>query len=61
MGPNPRTFYWGGWGGSFVAADPDANTSLSYVMNKMVADPGVPADPRTARLGEAFYSVVETL
>ena len=61
LGPNPRTFYWGGWGGSLVAADPDANTSLSYVMNKMVAEPGVPADPRTARLGEAFYSVVETL
>ena len=61
LGPNPRTFYWGGWGGSLALADPDANISLSYVMNKMFADPGVPADPRTARLGLAFLSIVGKL
>ena len=33
--PNPRTCYWGGWGGSLVIIDMDAHVSYSYVMNKM--------------------------
>jgi CubicO group peptidase (beta-lactamase class C family) len=37
IGPNPRTFFWGGWGGSLVVFDPDARTGFSYVMNKMGA------------------------
>ncbi|MHA2394127.1 MAG: serine hydrolase domain-containing protein [Promethearchaeota archaeon] len=61
LGPNPRAFYWGGWGGSMVAADPDAHTSIAYVMNKMVAEPGVPADPRTQRLSETFINILESL
>ncbi|MFW9823179.1 MAG: serine hydrolase domain-containing protein [Candidatus Thorarchaeota archaeon] len=61
LGPNPRTFYWGGWGGSLVAVDPDRHTSIGYVMNKMVAEPGVPTDPRTQRLGETFIDIVESL
>ncbi len=35
IGPNPRTFFWGGWGGSLVVVDLDARLALSYVMNKM--------------------------
>ena len=35
IGPNPRAFYWGGWGGSVIAIDLDARVSFSYVMNKM--------------------------
>lgn len=37
IGPNPRTFFWGGWGGSLVVFDPDARLGFSYVMNKMGA------------------------
>ncbi|MEP1123117.1 MAG: serine hydrolase domain-containing protein [Ilumatobacter sp.] len=33
--PNPRSCYWGGWGGSLAIIDMDANISFSYVMNKM--------------------------
>jgi CubicO group peptidase (beta-lactamase class C family) len=35
IGPNPRTFFWGGWGGSLVVIDPDAQLGVAYVMNKM--------------------------
>ena len=38
LGPNPRTFFWGGWGGwggSLAVADLDARLSFAYVMNKM--------------------------
>ncbi len=35
IGPNPRTFFWGGWGGSLAVVDLDARLSFSYVMNKM--------------------------
>ena len=33
--PNPRTCYWGGWGGSLAIIDTEATLSYSYVMNKM--------------------------
>ncbi len=35
LGPNPRTFFWGGWGGSIVLVDLDARLAFAYVMNKM--------------------------
>jgi CubicO group peptidase (beta-lactamase class C family) len=35
VGPNPRTLFWGGWGGSLVVIDLDARLSFSYVMNRM--------------------------
>lgn len=35
IGPNPRSFFWGGWGGSFIGIDLDARASFSYVMNRM--------------------------
>jgi CubicO group peptidase (beta-lactamase class C family) len=37
IGPNPRTFFWGGWGGSLVVVDLDARLGFAYVMNKMGA------------------------
>jgi len=37
IGPNPRTFFWGGWGGSLVVVDLEARLGFSYVMNKMGA------------------------
>jgi CubicO group peptidase (beta-lactamase class C family) len=36
--PNPRSFYWGGWGGSFAVIDLDSRTSVAYVMNRMEAN-----------------------
>ena len=35
LGPNPRTCFWGGWGGSLAIIDLDARMSFAYVMNKM--------------------------
>jgi CubicO group peptidase (beta-lactamase class C family) len=35
LGPNPRTWFWGGWGGSLALVDVDARMSVAYVMNKM--------------------------
>jgi CubicO group peptidase (beta-lactamase class C family) len=37
IGPNPRTFFWGGWGGSLIVVDLDARLGFAYVMNKMGA------------------------
>ncbi len=54
ISPNPRTFFWGGWGGSFVAVDLDAKLSFAYVMNKMRT--GLTGDDRSARLIRALYA-----
>ena len=35
IGPNPRVFFWGGWGGSLMVVDLDARLAFSYVMNRM--------------------------
>ena len=35
LGINPRTCFWGGWGGSLIVNDMDARTTVAYVMNKM--------------------------
>jgi len=53
LGPNPRTFFWGGWGGSMVIIDLDARLSIAFVMNKMVST--TTGDPRTIRLISAIY------
>ncbi len=54
MGPNPRTFWWAGMGGSTVIMDLDARLSFSYVMNKMAA--AMMGDVRSARLTQAMYA-----
>jgi CubicO group peptidase (beta-lactamase class C family) len=53
IGPNPRAFYWGGWGGSVIAVDLDARVSFSYVMNKM--SPNTMGDKRVVGPASAFY------
>ncbi len=53
LGPNPRTFGHGGWGGSLGIADLDARVSWAYVMNKM--SPGTTGDTRAAGLVAALY------
>lgn len=35
IGPNPRTCFWGGWGGSLCVNDVDARMTFAYVMNRM--------------------------
>ncbi len=35
IGINPRTCFWGGWGGSLVVNDLDARMTIAYMMNKM--------------------------
>jgi CubicO group peptidase (beta-lactamase class C family) len=53
MGPNPRTCFWGGWGGSLAIIDLDARLSFAYVMNKM--GEGTVGDDRAATLLIATY------
>ncbi len=53
VGPNPRAFYWGGWGGSVVVMDLDARFAFSYVMNKMSA--ATMGDPRGLTLAVAAF------
>jgi CubicO group peptidase (beta-lactamase class C family) len=52
ISPNPRTLYWGGWGGSSMVMDLDARCSWGYAMNKMAAGP----DIRGANMAQALYS-----
>jgi CubicO group peptidase (beta-lactamase class C family) len=54
IGPNPRTFGHGGWGGSLGIADMDARVSWAYVMNKM--SPGTTGDSRAAGPLAALYA-----
>lgn len=35
LSANPRSCFWGGWGGSICLIDVDAGLSIAYVMNKM--------------------------
>jgi CubicO group peptidase (beta-lactamase class C family) len=54
LGPNPRTFGHGGWGGSLGIADADARVAWAYVMNKM--SPGTTGDSRAAGMLAALYA-----
>ncbi len=54
LGPNPRTFGHGGWGGSLGIADADARVSWAYAMNKM--SPGTTGDTRAFALAQALYA-----
>ncbi|MEM0985461.1 MAG: serine hydrolase domain-containing protein [Pseudomonadota bacterium] len=53
VGPNARTCFWGGYGGSLVLIDQDARLCLSYVMNRM--EPGLVGDTRGFMLAQAAY------
>jgi CubicO group peptidase (beta-lactamase class C family) len=52
--PNPRTCFWGGWGGSMVVVDLDARMTVSYVMNQML-DQGGTGDGRAFGIVAAAY------
>lgn len=54
LGPNPRTCFWGGWGGSLVVVDLDARLTVAYVMNRM--GEGTLGDPRGASLVMGAYA-----
>jgi CubicO group peptidase (beta-lactamase class C family) len=56
LGPNPRSFGHGGWGGSLGIADCDARVSWAYVMNKM--SPGTTGDLRSAPMAMALYAAL---
>ena len=52
--PNPRTAYWGGYGGSLLIVDMDARTTFAYAMNQMV--PVIAGDSRGFDLALAMWS-----
>ena len=56
LGPSPRAFFWGGYGGSFCVMDPDARVSYGYVMNRMLNEwtGGFRSDPLAAALYESL-------
>ncbi|MBR8639970.1 beta-lactamase family protein [Streptomyces tuirus] len=55
-GPNPRAFGHDGYGGSCGLADPEAEVSMGYVMNRM--GPRIADDPRKMALVDALYGVL---
>ena len=54
ISPNPRAFFWGGWGGSLAIVDLDARLSIAYVMNRMAAN--LMGDLRGGALAGAVYA-----
>jgi CubicO group peptidase (beta-lactamase class C family) len=54
ISPNPRAFFWGGWGGSLAIIDLDARISIAYVMNRMEAD--LLGDLRGGSIAGAVYA-----
>ena len=58
VGPNPRTCFWGGWGGSLAVIDLDARMSVAYVMDKMSG--GTMGDLRAAGPLMAAHAAVAT-
>ncbi len=55
-GHNPRTFYWGGLGGSVCVMDPDAKLCYAYAMNQLILS--LTGDPRTKRIIEVIHEIV---
>ncbi|MCS5636778.1 MAG: beta-lactamase family protein [Myxococcota bacterium] len=56
ISPNPRAFFWGGWGGSLAIVDLDARLSIAYVMNRMEAN--LMGDLRGGSLAGAVYAAL---
>lgn len=54
--PDEKICFWGGWGGSWEAMNPDRRTTIAYVMNKM--GPGVEGSERTARYFTLIYDAL---
>jgi CubicO group peptidase (beta-lactamase class C family) len=53
LGPNPRTCYWGGWGGSLALLDFDARLVIGFAMTRMNST--TQGDSRTIDIGQAVY------
>jgi CubicO group peptidase (beta-lactamase class C family) len=58
VGPNPRTCFWGGWGGSIVVNDLDARMTIAYVMNRM--GEGTLGDTRGLSIAMAAYGALDS-
>jgi CubicO group peptidase (beta-lactamase class C family) len=56
LSPNPRAYFWGGWGGSLCVVDLDARLCLAYVMNRM--GEGTMGDLRAVNLLFAAYAAL---
>jgi len=56
ISPNPRAFFWGGWGGSLAIIDLDARATIAYVMNRMEAD--LLGDRRGAGIAAAAFGAL---
>ncbi|CAB4610575.1 unannotated protein [freshwater metagenome] len=56
ISPNARACFWGGWGGSLVVNDLDAELTFAYVMNRM--GDGTVGDMRAAGPLMATYGVI---
>ena len=56
LSPNKNACFWGGWGGSNILVDQDAEMSVAFVMNKM--HDGVMGDPRSLNLLQAIYQAL---
>ena len=54
LGPNPRTCFWGGWGGSIAVNDLDSRTTTAFMMNKMGA--GTVGDERAGAILMGVYA-----
>ena len=55
IGPNERTCFWGGWGGSIVVNDLENRLTVAYVMNRM--GEGTTGDDRGIGILFATYGV----
>ena len=56
LGPNPNSCFWGGYGGSFAMIDFDAQVTISYVMNRMIAS--LIDQTRVLKLVSGFYEAL---
>ncbi|GAA4639804.1 serine hydrolase domain-containing protein [Actinoallomurus vinaceus] len=54
--PNPRSCFWGGWGGSVVVVDLDVRLTVAYVMNRMAQ--GTLGDERGVGIVMAAYAAL---
>jgi CubicO group peptidase (beta-lactamase class C family) len=56
VGPNDRTCFWGGWGGSIIINDLENRLTIAYVMNRM--GEGTTGDDRGIGIAFAAYAAV---
>jgi len=56
ISPSGRACFWGGWGGSVILIDMDANMTFAYMMNKM--GDGLVGDDRGFSLAIAVYEAL---